>query len=149
MLGTAFLVSRYDFSLLNLALPAIQRDLAVREEQVGAFIAYARLGAVAALPLAAMADRVGRRQLLLLTILGFTACSVATAFVSTWQQFAALQFAARAFTATDEMLSAVVVLEEVAARRRGWAIGVLAAMGGLGDGLAGALYPAAGLLPGG
>lgn len=148
LLGTAFLVSRYDFALLGLALPDIQRDLGVREDQLGAFIAYARLGAVAALPLALMADRMGRRRLLIATIAGFTFCSLATAFVSTWQQFAALQFAARAFTAADEMLSVVVVLEEVAARRRGWAVGVLAAMGGIGDGLAAALYPLADQMPG-
>lgn len=148
LLGTAFLVSRYDFALLALALPDIQHDLGVREDQLGAFIAYARLGAVAAIPLALMADRMGRRKLLLATIAGFTLCSLATAFVSTWQQFAALQFAARAFTAADEMLSVVVVLEEVAARRRGWAVGVLAAIGGIGDGLAAALYPLAGQLPG-
>ncbi len=148
LLGTAFLVSRYDFTLLALALPDIQRDLGVAERDLGAFVAYARLGAVAALPLAFMADRIGRRMLLLVTIIGFTLCSAATAFVTNWPTFAALQFAARAFTAADEMISVVVVLEELAARRRGWAVGMLAAFGGLGDGLAAGFYPLSKLLPG-
>jgi MFS transporter, putative metabolite:H+ symporter len=148
LLGTAFLVSRYDFTLLALALPDIQRDLGVAERDLGAFVAYARLGAVAALPFALFADRMGRRLLLLLTIIGFTLCSAATAFVTSWPAFAALQFAARAFTAADEMISVVVILEEIAIRRRGWAVGILAAFGGLGDGLAAALYPLSKLLPG-
>jgi MFS transporter, putative metabolite:H+ symporter len=148
LLGTAFLVSRYDFTLLALALPDIQRDLGVAERDLGEFVAYARLGAVAALPFAMMADRMGRRALLLITIIGFTLCSAATAFVTNWQAFAALQFAARAFTAADEMISVVVILEELAIRRRGWAVGMLAAFGGLGDGLAAALYPLSKALPG-
>ena len=131
LLGTAFLVSRYDFSLLSLALPNIQRDLGVSESELGPFLAYARLGAVAALPLAIMADRIGRRRLLLFTILGFSICSVATAFAQSWSSFAALQFLARAFTAADEMISVVVILEEIATKRRGWAVGILAAFGGL------------------
>ncbi len=149
LLGTAFLISRYDFTLLALALPDIQRDLGVAERDLGPFVAYARLGAVAALPFALMADRIGRRRLLLATILGFTLCSAATAFVTNWPMFAALQFAARAFTAADEMISVVVIVEELAIRRRGWAVGMLAAFGGLGDGLAAAFYPLSNLLPGG
>ena len=148
LLGTAFLVSRYDFTLLTLALPDIQRDFGVAERDLGAFIAYSRLGAVAAVPLAFMADRVGRRMLLLATIVGFTLCSAATAFVSSWPAFAALQFASRAFTAADEMISVVVIIEEFAVRRRGWAVGLLAACGGLGDGLAAAFYPLSKFLPG-
>lgn len=148
LLGTAFLVSRYDFTLLALALPDIQRDLGVAERDLGEFVAYARLGAVAALPFAIMADRIGRRLLLLITIIGFTLCSAATAFVTDWPSFAALQFAARAFTAADEMISVVVILEELAIRRRGWAVGMLAAFGGVGDGLAAAVYPLSKFLPG-
>jgi predicted MFS family arabinose efflux permease len=148
LLGTAFLVSRYDFTLLSLALPDIQRDLGVAERDLGVFIAYARLGALAALPFALLADRVGRRRLLLATIIGFTLCSVASAFATNWHAFAGLQFASRAFTAADEMLSVVVILEEVDKRRRGWAVGVLAAFGGLGDGLAAAFYPLSKGLPG-
>jgi predicted MFS family arabinose efflux permease len=148
LLGTAFLVSRYDFTLLALALPDIQREFSVAENTLGEFVAYARLGAVAALPLALYADRIGRRLLLIGTILGFTLCSIGSAFAPNWETFAALQFASRAFTAADEMISVVVVLEMVAVHRRGWAVGVLAASGGLGDGLAAALYPLSHILPG-
>lgn len=34
LLGTAFLISRYDFTLLALALPDIQRDLGVAERNL-------------------------------------------------------------------------------------------------------------------
>lgn len=141
LLGTAFLISRYDFALMSLALPDIQTDLGVPEEDLGSFVGWTRLGAFAAIPLAYMADWSGRKRLLLVTIAGFTICTVATAFVENWQQYVIMQAAARAFTSADEILSAVMILEYVVATRRGWAVGVLAAFGGLGDGLAALVYP--------
>ncbi|WOF74981.1 MFS transporter [Parvibaculaceae bacterium PLY_AMNH_Bact1] len=141
LLGTAFLISRYDFALMSLALPDIQRDLGIAEQELGQFVGYTRLGALAALPLALLADFAGRRRLLMATIAGFTACTIGTAFAQTPEQFILLQTIARAFTSADEILSAIMILEMVATARRGIAIGILAAFGGLGDGLASAAYP--------
>ncbi len=141
LLGTAFLISRYDFALMSLALPDIQKDLGIAEQDLGQFVGYTRLGALAALPLALLADFAGRRRLLMVTIAGFTACTVGTAFAQTPEQFIILQTTARAFTSADEILSAIMILEMVATARRGIAIGILAAFGGLGDGLASAAYP--------
>jgi len=73
LLGTAFLISRYDFALMSLALPDIQKDLGIAEQDLGEFVGYTRLGALAALPLALLADFAGRRRLLLVTLAGFTA----------------------------------------------------------------------------
>lgn len=141
LLASAFFISRYDFSLLGLALPDIQRDLQIAESDVGPFLGYARFGAVMVIPFAILADRIGRRKLLLSSILGFTISSIGTAFVSDWQTFAFFQFSARAFTAADEVLSVVFIVEEIHVRRRGLAIGILAAFGGLGEGVAAVIYP--------
>ncbi|NJL18225.1 MAG: MFS transporter, partial [Nitrospira sp.] len=100
-------------------------------------------------PLAILADSMGRRRLLLAMIVGFSFSSVGCAFATDWRVFAFLQFIGRAFTAADEMISVVVVVEEVILKRRGWAVGLLSAFGVLGDGIAAVCYPLTEHLPGG
>jgi MFS family permease len=136
VLGVTFLLNQYDMALLGLALPQIQAGLAVSEEAVGSLLATVRLGVVGALLLAVLADRAGRRTLLLATILGFTLTTTLTAFARDANEFAMLQFAARAFITAEEIVAIVVVTEELPARARGWGLGILAALGALGHGLA-------------
>src|SRR5262249_31477440 len=99
-------------------------------------LAIIRLGMLPALGLGVLADRHGRRRLLLATIVGFTVCTVITAGAPGAVAFVATQFVARIFIAAEDTLGIVVVAEELAAGRRGFALGVLAALGGLGHGLA-------------
>jgi putative MFS transporter len=136
VLGITFLLNQYDMALIGLALPQIQAGINVAEEDVGALVGAVRLGALGALLFALAADRIGRRRLLLVTILGFTLCTTLTAFSGTAHQFVALQFCARAFIAAEEVLVIVVIAEEFAAGTRGWGLGILAAFGALGHGLA-------------
>jgi MFS family permease len=136
VLGITFLLNQYDMVLIGLALPQIQAGLGVAEEDVGGLVGAVRLGAVAALLFALAADRVGRRRMLLVTILGFTLCTTLTAFSKTPTQFVALQFCARACIAAEEVLAIVVIAEEFAAGARGWGLGILALFGALGHGLA-------------
>jgi putative MFS transporter len=100
-----------------------------------------------AFPLAFMADRVGRRRLLLITIMGMTLATFLSAFAQNQWQYLALQTLARCFAYTEEMLCFVIVAEEVAADRRGWAFGWLAALGALGVGVAAIVYGAVDRLP--
>ncbi len=136
LLGTANAVNGYDLAIITLALPAIQATLGIAETGVGAMLAVIRLGSLPALALGVLADRYGRRRLLLATIVGFTICTVATAGVPDATSFIAVQLLARVFIAAEDTLAIVVVAEELAAARRGFGLGVLAALGGVGHGLA-------------
>lgn len=136
LLGLTVLINHYDFGLLGAALLQIQRDLGISERGIGNVAGAVRAGSVLALGLAVVADRRGRRRLLLLTIVGFTVCTALTAFARTAAQFTALQFLARAFVTAEEMLAVVVIAEELGALRRGFGLGVLGALGSLGNGLA-------------
>jgi putative MFS transporter len=136
LLGTANAVNGYDLGIITLALPAIQASLAIDEEHVGTLLAVIRLGMLPALALGVLADRYGRRRLLLATIVGFTICTVLTAAAPGAGAFVATQFVARIFIAAEDTLGIVVVAEELAAVRRGFALGALAALGGIGHGLA-------------
>jgi MFS family permease len=147
VLGVTFLLNQYDMALIGLALPQIQAGLGVAEEDIGALVGVVRFGAVGALLLALLADRIGRRTLLLVTILGFTACTTLTAFVSNPREFMLLQFAARAFIAAEEVIAIVVIAEELAAGVRGWGLGILAAFGALGHGLAAIAFGFVNVLP--
>jgi len=122
--------------VLTLALPQIQAGLAIPEADIGRVVAVIRLGVLPALLLAALADRVGRRRLLLVTIGGFTAATLATAFAPSATAFTICQFLARIFIAAEEMLAIVVITEELGAETRGFGLGVLGAFGALGFGVA-------------
>ncbi len=147
VIGTANLFDNYDLGIMGLALPQIQAGLGIAEADIGGLIAFVRLGVIPAMLLTLLADRAGRRRLLLLTILGFTLCTFLTAFVREAQEFMALQFLARMFIAGELMLAVVVIAEEFDAHMRGWGIGMLGALGGLGHGLASIVFSFVNVLP--
>src|SRR5262245_8174627 len=63
LVGTAALIAGYDLNVFGLAMPQIQKELHIAEEDAGSTIAVIRLGMIGALFLTMLADRVGRRTL--------------------------------------------------------------------------------------
>lgn len=149
LLGAAFFVGSYDMSVMSLALPNIQASFNIAEEDLGNVIAAARLGALPAIFLALLSDRIGRRRLLMVTLLGLSITTGATGFARTAEEFVAIQFCARAFATAEEIIAVIYVLEMLPALHRGWGVGFLAAMGGIGSGAASLLYGMVDFLPGG
>ncbi|MEZ5570856.1 MAG: MFS transporter [Halioglobus sp.] len=149
LLGAAFFIGNYDMTVLGLALPNVQASFGISEQDLGKAIAAARLGALPAIFLAMLADRIGRRSLLMFTLLGLSVATGATGFTRTAEQFIAVQFCARAFATAEEIIAVIYVLEMLPARHRGWGVGFLAAMGGLGSGAASLFYGMVEILPGG
>jgi putative MFS transporter len=127
----------------------VQASFGIAEETIGRVVAFARLGAIPAVFLALMADRIGRRRLLVTTLVGLSLFSMATGLATSASQFMLFQASARLFTTLEEILAVVFALEMLPARHRGWGVGFLAAMGGLGSGLASVLYGTVESLPGG
>jgi MFS family permease len=85
----------------------------------------------------------------MVTLLGLSIATGATGFARTAEEFVAIQFCARAFATAEEAIALIYVIEMLPARHRGWGVGFLAAMGGLGSGAASLLYALVGYLPGG
>lgn len=146
-LGVANLVDNYDGALLGMALPQIQAGLQISDDVIGRLLAAVRLGVVPAVLLTVLADRMGRRNVLLVTIVGFTVFTFLTALAVDAHAFMTLQFIARAFIAAENMLAIVVIAEEFDARNRGWGIGMLGALGAFGYGLASITYSFVEALP--
>jgi MFS family permease len=147
LLAAAELFDQYDVAILGLALSQIQAALAIPENEIASVNAVTRLGMLPAFALTVLADRLGRRRLLLVTIAGFTLCMFGTAFVRTVEELMALQILARTFIAGDTMLAVVVIAEELDARDRGFGIGLLGALGALGHGLAALVFGFVEVLP--
>lgn len=150
VLGLVSIVSlfeQYDVYLLSLNLKQIQADLGIAEERLGFLGGLVRSGALFALPLTLAADRIGRRQMLLFTILGYTLCTGATAFAPNATSFIVFQFLARVFAAAETVIAIVVIAEEFDAEHRGWGIGALGALHACGAGLAGVMFGFVDVLP--
>ena len=147
LVGAAALFAGYDINLYGLATSQIQASLHIPENQVGSTAAYFRIAALFALMLAASADLVGRRRLLLFTIFGQAIFTLLTAFVGDHMSFVAVQFLTRVFGYAEEMLLFVVVAEEITAKARGWANTMVIAFYFTGAGLAAAVFGAVNILP--
>lgn len=149
LVSAAFLVAGYDLNILGLALPRIMPDLGMPESEQGMTIAIVRLGIILAFPLAALADRFGRKTVLAVTIVGSGLFTLLTAFVETPSQFLLCQALVRVFGYAQDMIAIVMISEEVDDRARGWALGLLAAMGAAGAGTAALTYAGVDVLFGG
>src|SRR5439155_15597546 len=82
LVGAAALFAGYDINIYGLATSQIQASLHIPENQVGPTAAYFSISAIFAFLLAASADLVGRRRLLLFTIFGQAILPPLTAFAA-------------------------------------------------------------------
>ena len=149
LIGSAVFFAGYDMNIFFLAAPQIQATFHIPENQIALTTAYFRLAAVFAMLIAASADLVGRRRLLLITIFGQAVFTLATAFTDSYVSFVGAQFLTRVFGYAEEMLCFVVIVEEVTAGARGWANGTLTSMDFFGAGVASLVFAAVTVLPGG
>ena len=150
LLATATLFEGYDRFILSLALPYIAADLGVisqgagkeaAEGALGWALSLIRMGALLAVPLCLMADRVGRRGVLLVTVLGYTVVTALTGLSRGLTDLIALQFIAAMFLTAELALAQVVITEEFPPTARATGQGLLGAAAAVGAGLAAALFP--------
>jgi MFS family permease len=140
MLGAASFFEGYDINIVIVALPQIRETFGLTQAQASLWISVLYLGALPAMVLSRRADRRGRRSLLIVTIWGYTATTVATAVAPTIAVFALLQFCARVFLIAEVAIAWTMIAEELPATARGFGFGTLAMLSALGTGLAALLY---------
>jgi putative MFS transporter len=127
--------TNYDTGLLTLAAPDIAAGLGVSVAVFGIGVAIIRLAALGSIVTLRLADRWGRRTMLLVSVAAFTAATGLTAAAWGLIAFVAFQFVARLFLATEETLAGVVLTEELRPDRRGSGIGLLGIISTAGFGL--------------
>ena len=126
--------------MLTAALPQIAASLGMAETDFGFYLGMIRLGALPAFALIPYADRIGRRRVFLLSLVGTALATLLTAFARTPTEFVVCQMVTRTFFVAGSAIAFVMIAEEFPAPHRGWGIGMLGALGATGHGIAMALF---------
>ncbi|NJN53091.1 MAG: MFS transporter, partial [Gammaproteobacteria bacterium] len=108
----------YDLFLFALNLKQIQADLSIPEDDLGLLGSIVRAGSLLAIFFAMAADRVGRRRMLLITVVGYTVMTGATALAPSAETFVLFQALARGFAVAESILATVVIVEEFGPEHR-------------------------------
>lgn len=98
-------------------------------------LAVVRLAIFLAIALVSLADRKGRRKVLLVAALGACLCSATTALAPSLPWFTAAQTLTRGFSTALALLIAIVAAEEMPAGARAFAVSVLGMSAALGAGM--------------
>jgi MFS family permease len=136
VVGTAFMASRYDFQLSTLALPQFQASFGYDGQTSILIGTIAKIGAIPAVILTFMADRIGRKPLFLAAIIGFSLSAIVVALAQNAIMLTLGLFLTRLFTMVDELLAVVLLAEAAPPKARAWMLGLLSFLGAAGDGSA-------------
>jgi AAHS family 4-hydroxybenzoate transporter-like MFS transporter len=137
----------YDIGVLGNALPQLAASFGLGKAEVGDFTGRVILGALPAFLVVPLADRIGRRRLLLFSVVCMSVGSMLTATSQSATQFVLFQFWTRTFLISAAVLSVVIVTEEFPAEHRGWGIGMLSGVAAIGFGVGALLYGFVNRLP--
>lgn len=132
LLGSATFFEGYDAAISAIVLPDLAQSFGASTAALGTAIFVVGIGAFGALGITALADRIGRRPLLISTTLLYALFTGLTATADTVLAFAGYQFLARMFLISELATAITMVTEEFPAERRGRAVGILTALGALG-----------------
>lgn len=135
MLAFVVMFEGFDISLTSVVLPYLGKEFGASRESLGRALAIIALGSIAAWLLIRLADRFGRRPLLLLSAAGFSLGSLATVLSVDVASYTAIQFLVRLMLVTLMALAYLIVSETIPPRLRGRANGVLGACGSFGAAL--------------
>jgi MFS transporter, AAHS family, 3-hydroxyphenylpropionic acid transporter len=133
-LAAAGFFEQYDVALLTLAATDISEGLGVSIGAFGVGVAIIRLGSLGGIPFMRLADRLGRRTLLIVSLASFTVLTGLTALAWSLAAFVVLQTLARVFLATEHNLASLVIAEEVRPDRRGAALSLMGWIATIGPG---------------
>lgn len=140
ILGWTSFFEGYDRSIVILALPQIRESFGLSQAAASLWLVALFVSALPAMPVTRLADRIGRRSVLLWSIGGYTLATAFTAASPSILVFVGLQFLARMFINAESAIVATMTAEELPAPARGFGFGFLGMMQSLGVGLAALLY---------
>lgn len=135
LLAVVVMFEGFDISATSVVLPYLSKEFDTPTERLGDALAVIALGSMLAWILLRLADRFGRRPMLLLAAAGFSLGSLATVLVWDVQSYTGVQFVTRALLVSQVALAYLIVSESLPAKLRGRANGLLGAMGSFGAAL--------------
>jgi MFS family permease len=135
MLALIVMFEGFDVSLTAVVLPYLGKEFGAAPEVLGRALSVVALGSIAAWALIRLADRFGRRPILLVAATGFSIASLATVLSTSVLSYTAIQFVARALLVTQIALAYLILSETLPPALRGRANGALGACGSFGAAL--------------
>jgi len=132
LLSTATLFDGFDAGMLSFAAPESRRTLEIDLSEWGFINSFIRFGVLLSFLFMLQADRFGRRNLMMWTIVGFAVFNGLTALVTDKFQFVICQLLARLFLTAEYSLAVIMAGEEFPARHRGRAIAILTSLATVG-----------------
>ena len=145
LLCTVQLVDGYLGTVLTQTLTFAADEFGHGNTAQGNVLAAVRVGVLLALATVALADRHGRRRLLLASGIGSCIVTAAGALSPGLWFLGATQLVARGLSTALGILIVILAAEEMPARSRAWAMSVLVLCAGLGSGMAVWVLPVADL----
>lgn len=112
----------------------LSQQLGLTGTTIGIALALIRLASLASLPAAALADRFGRRRLVLVALVVGLSLTVASALAPSFWWWVVLVALARPWLSTTNAVAGVSASEAVPTRYRTWALAFIAAAYALGTG---------------
>ena len=144
-LASVALVANFSGALLSQNGDAVTSAFNRSDQALGVALAVARAGVLVSLVAIALADRWGRRRLILVGLLGACAANLITALSPTFEVFTGAQLLNRALVNTVLIVAGIAAVEDAPEGARAFATGMYALALGAGFGLAVVLLPFADL----
>jgi hypothetical protein len=144
-LAVVALLANFAGSLLSQNGDAVTSAFGRSDQALGAALAIARAGVLVSLVAIALADRLGRRRLILVALVGACAANLLAAASPTFEVFTVSQVVTRALVNTALVVAGIAAVEEAPEGARAFATGMFALALGAGFGLSVLLLPLADL----
>ncbi len=141
LVSTASFFEGYDFIIINLVLPYLQKEFSLSILQAGLAASTIAIGTIVAFFVLRLGDYFGRKAMLMWTVVGYTAATALTAASHSIYGFIAMQFLARVFLVAEWGISTVIIAEELPASKRGVGISIVQAAAGVGGIVGSAIFP--------
>jgi len=135
LLAVLAIISAYVGSLLSQTLSFAGKEFGISSSDQSFTAGLIRLGTPLAFALAWIADRRGRRKLLLGSALAACTLASLTALVPTFWAYAVVQALFRGLSTAMALLIGIVAVEESPAGSRAFVVSVISLCGGLGSGM--------------
>ncbi len=126
-LSVATFFEGYDMFAVAQLLPNLRESMHLDKGEAGLLLSFISLGTVFAGVMVRVADRIGRKRTLSITILGYTVCSLLTAAAQDAYSFGVFQLFARVFLIGEWAVAMVMAAEEFPAQARATVIGIIQA----------------------
>ena len=136
LLAAAAMSGAFTNTLFTQTATFVTKDFGISNSGQGAGGVFVRAGIVFAMPLAFMADKVGRRKMIVLASWLAPTIAALGAFAPNYPTLVATQTVARPMSIALELLCAIAATEEMPRNSRAYALSVMAMASGLGAGIA-------------